>query len=72
MTRVEKQEYLRVNVLEKGYESDVFISFLEDQRIDGANIDSWTLDELKSAVQEFVQHISEGENLTRRVTTKGE
>jgi hypothetical protein len=30
MSREEKQEYLRVNVLEKGYESDVFISFLED------------------------------------------
>lgn len=72
MSREEKQEYLRVNVLEKGYESDVFISFLEDQRIDGANIDSWTLDELKSAVQEFLEHISEGENLTRRATTKGE
>ena len=72
MTTEEKQEYLRVNILEKGYETDVFIGFLEEQRMDGANVDSWTLEELKTAVQEFEDHIREGDSLRRRATTRGE
>ena len=43
-----KQKYLRSTVLEKNYNTDVFIDFLESKKKGGSNIESWNLDELKT------------------------
>ena len=47
----EKQEFLREEILEKGYDTNDFIVFLEEKK--QADIENWTLDELRMEVKEF-------------------
>ena len=50
----EKQNYLRENVLEKGYDPNVFMEFLVLKKgEEAADLNAWTFDEIKSTVQEF-------------------
>ena len=50
----EKQDYLRENILEKGYDTNMFIDFLKSKKgEDGENIDNWTLEDLREVVKEF-------------------
>ena len=52
----EKQEYLRENVLEKGYEADLFADYLVSKRgEEESNLDTWSMNELKLAVKEFIE-----------------
>ena len=56
----QKQEYLRENVLEKGYEADLFADFLVSKRgEEGSDISSWSMNDLRQAVMEFIQIESE-------------
>jgi len=50
----EKQSYLRENIIEKGHDADKFIAFLESQRENGSQVESWELEELKNLVSEFL------------------
>ena len=51
----QKQIYLRENILEKGYDGEDFASFLTSKKgEEGVNLKSWSLDELKAIVQEFI------------------
>ena len=51
----QKQIYLRENILDKGYDGEDFASFLTSKKgEEGVNLKNWSLDELKSAVQEFI------------------
>lgn len=55
-----KQEFLRENIMNKGYDAETFISFLESKREDGSNIEAWSLAELEEMVKEFQDEISKG------------
>jgi hypothetical protein len=72
MSANEKQEFLRQNIIEAGYEAEVFINFLEGKREDGSNVDVWELPELVEAVAEFKNSMEEGETIERRKTTRDE
>ena len=52
----EKQEYLRINILDKGFEAETFADFLVSKRGDGASdINTLTMDDLQQAVKEFIE-----------------
>ena len=52
----EKQEYLRINILEKGYNADEFMEYLQTLRGEkGLQIESWSKNDLIKAVQEFIR-----------------
>ena len=52
----EKQEYLRKNILEKGYEANSFEEFLVSKKGESAkDINNISMDELVQAVQEYIQ-----------------
>jgi hypothetical protein len=49
-----KQEYLRSQILEKGYDADNFMAFLQEKKgEDGVDLSNWNINELKEAVSEF-------------------
>ena len=52
----EKQEYLRINILEKGYNADEFMEYLEVLKGEkGLEIQNWSKNDLIKAVQEFIK-----------------
>ena len=58
----EKQNYLRENILEKGYDGNTFVSFLIEKRgEEGADIANWSLPDLKAEVAEFI-YLNEQKN----------
>ena len=64
-----KQNYLRMNILEKGYDAEQFMNFLQSKKGDlGLDLNNWTLNELILAVQEFItqnnnEQIQENNNI---------
>ena len=51
-----KQTFLRENILEKGYDAEDFMKLLQNKKGEsGLDLISWTMNELKEAVNEFVQ-----------------
>ncbi len=42
-----KQTYLREHILDEGYDANEFMQFITDAKEDGANIDNWTMTELR-------------------------
>eukprot|EP00826_Nyctotherus_ovalis_P047292 TRINITY_DN5423_c0_g2_i11.p1 TRINITY_DN5423_c0_g2~~TRINITY_DN5423_c0_g2_i11.p1 ORF type:complete len:505 (-),score=152.73 TRINITY_DN5423_c0_g2_i11:66-1580(-) len=52
--RIKKQTYLRMAIMDSGYNAEEFINFMSTKRYDGGNIDNWSIEELKQIVQEFV------------------
>ena len=51
---IEKQQYLRTNILEKGYNDEEFSSYLFQLKgEEGLDIQNWSKDELIKVVQEF-------------------
>ena len=54
-TTDEKQNYLRQNILDKGYDGNEFINFLiEKKGEDGADVSNWSFPDLKAVVKEFI------------------
>ena len=55
-SREEKQNFLRENILEKGYDVNIFINFLKSKKggDEGADISSWSMQDLQNVVQEFI------------------
>lgn len=54
-----KQDFLREEVLDKGYDPSHFVVFCENLR--GSNVDLWAFDELQQVVREFKQAYRRGE-----------
>lgn len=51
----QKQNYLRQNILERGYDGNTFANFLIQKKgEDGADISNWSLNDLKDVVNEFI------------------
>ena len=51
----EKQEYLRENILEKGFDANLFADYLIQKKgEEGADIGSWSMSDLIKVVKEFV------------------
>ena len=51
----EKQNFLRQNILDKGYDTNLFVDFLMDKKgEEGADVGNWTMSDLKMVVQEFI------------------
>ena len=54
-TQEDKQNYLRENILEKGYDVNMFITFLKLKKgEEGADIENWSMPDLQNVVQEFI------------------
>ena len=55
-SREEKQNFLRENILEKGYDVNIFINFLKTKKggDEGADISNWSMQDLQNVVQEFI------------------
>lgn len=50
----EKQDYLRINILEKGYNADEFMQYLKTLRGEkGLQVENWSKNDLIKAVNEF-------------------
>ena len=51
----QKQNYLRINILERGYDAEQFMTFLQTKKGDlGLDLNNWSINELTLAVQEFM------------------
>ena len=51
----EKQNYLRENILDKGYDAEDFVAYLTSKKGDeGVDLGNWSLNELKLIVQEYI------------------
>ena len=51
----EKQNFLRKNILEKGYDVNQFVSFLKSKKGEaGADISNWSMPDLYDVVKEFI------------------
>ncbi|MCQ2820530.1 MAG: hypothetical protein MJ252_24970 [archaeon] len=50
----QKQEFLREAILDKGYDGNQFMTFLQEKKGDEINLDEWSLDDLHNAVNEFI------------------
>ena len=68
-----KQNYLRVEIVEKGFDSELFLSFLSELKGDeAAEIDNWSFEELKIAVANFKAKIGKdgGNNVNNTASRK--
>lgn len=52
----DKQTYLRTAVIDQGFNPNDFVKHLCSIRENGSDIDSWTLEELKTQVVDFLQN----------------
>ena len=59
----EKQAFLRENILEKGYDAEDFMKYLQTKKGElGLDLGSWSINELHEAVKEFTKENSGIEN----------
>ena len=50
-----KQTSLRTNILEKGYDAEEFMNFLQTKKGEmGLDLNNWNISELKVAATEFI------------------
>ena len=60
----EKQNYLRQNILDRGYDGNAFASFLIEKRGEGgADISIWSLNDLQIVVNEFIALNEQNNNI---------
>ena len=51
----EKQNYLRQNILDRGYDGNTFVNFLMERRgEEGADVSNWSFPDLQAVVNEFI------------------
>lgn len=48
-----KLEYLKANILNKGYDTKAFVEMLEKEKTDGHRLELWSMGELKEMVELF-------------------
>ena len=70
-----KQNYLRAEIVDEGYDSEQFLNFLcSIKGEESADIDNWSLDELKEAVSNFITKFQQNTgttNSTQRTDSQG-
>ena len=60
----EKQEFLRIHILENGYDADEFMEYLETLKGEkGLKIENWSKNDLIRAVQQFIQMNPKQDNI---------
>ena len=47
----QKQDYLRNEILEPGYDPNEFLSFLTEEGTKGSNLELWSMSELQAVIQ---------------------
>ena len=58
-----KQNYLRENILDKGYDATTFINFLKSKKGEkGEDISNWSMPDLQEVVQEFISKMNIPQN----------
>ena len=63
-SQVEKQNFLRENILEKGYDVNQFVEFLKSKKGEaGSDISNWSMNDLYIVVKEFISINSSGPEL---------
>lgn len=60
-----KQQFLRVEILEKGFDPNKFVEYISGERENGHDIDNWSFEDLEKAVREFCAHNTQNEELGR-------
>ena len=55
MSKSEKQAFLRTQIKDQGYDRVKFIKFLDEDEDKEYELDNWTMEELHSAVKEFIR-----------------
>lgn len=59
----QKQIFLRTNILDKGYDADQFMNFLQSKKGDmGLDLNNWTINELILSVEEFTSQYNNKQN----------
>ena len=54
-TQEEKQNFLRENILDKGYDTNLFVDFLIGKKgEEGADVGNWSMNDLRLVVKEFI------------------
>ena len=53
----DKQDFLRDAILDKGYDGNQFMSFLQEKKGEEIDLNDWSLEELNLAVNEFINKI---------------
>ena len=53
--REQKQSYLYQNIVEAGYDAELFAQYMQQNREDGLEIDNWSFEDLVAAVTAFTQ-----------------
>ena len=62
-TLKQKQIFLRENVLDKGFNTDDFMNFLQSKKGEsGLDLNNWSMGELSSVVSEFTSMLNQNEN----------
>jgi hypothetical protein len=55
-----KQELLKAEIIDKNYDREAFLDFCIAKKENGDDLNTWTIDELKEAIDEFAKtHIIE-------------
>ena len=51
---LKKQNFLRIAILEKGFDPAHFTEYLDAQRPDGTDIDNWSFSSLEESVNQYI------------------
>lgn len=54
--------YLKENIIDAGYDANAFGMFMASQKVNGTDINNWSLSELEELVLHFSQFVYRGEN----------
>ena len=58
LSQQEKQNFLRENILEKGYDVNQFVLFLQSKKGEaGSDISNWSMEDLRIVVKEFTSNL---------------
>ena len=72
-TLKQKQIFLRENVLDKGFNTDDFMNFLQSKKGEsGLDLNNWSMGELSSVVSEFTSMLNQNENNNNNDSTQNE
>ena len=64
----EKQNYLRKNILDKGYDANEFINYIENKKgEEGKNIDNWKFESLIQTVEEFQSNFQTNQEKNKQI-----
>ena len=67
----EKQNYLRTNIMEAGYDTNTFVEFLIGKKgEEGSDVANWSLPDLKNVVQEFISLQNKNNNENNNINEK--